>query len=90
MPDSVECQQANVFAHDQHDKRNSRRRRNPHWTDEIGQLVARLIRREQGLQRHPADLARPRCVADDLGVHRAGLLRGINYAPTDGGPIDLD
>ena len=75
MPQPVADRQADHTAHRQHDQRHRCRDRDPEPAGEIHQLVRRFIRGRHRFQRHAAQRAGPRRIADDFGVHRAGILR---------------
>ena len=74
MPDPAAHWQGHQLAHCQDDKRHRGCGRNPHPTREVGQFLAWLVRRHHRLQRHAADRAGPRLIADDFGMHRTGVL----------------
>ena len=64
---------------------SAERERQPEAPRHVDQLGVRLVleRDDARLERHPADRARARLVADDLRVHRAGVFDLVSAAGSD-------
>ena len=76
----VANRQADQLAHRQDHEGHGRGRADPHPAGEVGQFLAGLVRGHHRLQRHAADRTASGFVADNLGVHRAGVLRaGLGF-----------